>query len=178
MHAYPNAGLPNAMGGYDEDPDTFAKNVMGFITNGLCNMVGGCCGTTPDHIRAMKEAIEAIGAGPRKIPASTGKLMLSGLKEFVLYDDIPFVNVGERCNISGSLKFKRLIAKEGNFSGALEVARDQVENGAQVLDINVDEGLIDGVSTMQKFLNLLTSEPDIATLPLMIDPDARAEDAG
>ena len=169
VHAYANAGLPNAMGGYDEDPQTFARNSMEFVTDSLVNMVGGCCGTTPDHIRALVDAIEESGAKPRVPAARTHKLMLSGLKEFIFYDDIPFVNVGERCNLSGSLKFKRLMVKEKNYDAALEVAREQVQNGAQVLDINVDDGLIDGVEVMGKFLRLLTSDPDISTVPLMID---------
>lgn len=169
VHAYPNAGLPNAMGGYDEDPDIFAANAMTFIMDGLCNMVGGCCGTTPAHIRALVSAIETSGFKTRKVPESTHRLMLSGLREFVLYEGIPFVNIGERCNISGSLKFKRLICKEGNFAAALEVARDQVENGAQILDLNVDEGLTDGIVTMRRFVNLLGSEPDISNIPFMID---------
>ena len=169
VHAYPNAGLPNAMGGYNEDPQIFAKNCSSFITDKLVNCIGGCCGTTPDHIRALKEAVQRIETPLREVPSSSGKLMLSGLKEFILFDDIPFVNVGERCNISGSQAFKKLLITENNYEAALKVAREQVQNGAQVLDINVDEGMIDGKSVMEKFLRLLTTDPEIATVPLMLD---------
>lgn len=169
VHAYPNAGLPNAMGGYDEDPEQFATNVMGFIRSRLLNMVGGCCGTTPAHINALVRRIEKEKIPRREIPKPIDKLILSGLKEFVLYDNIPFVNIGERCNLSGSIKFHRLMVKEKNYDAALEIAREQVNNGAQVLDINVDDGMIDSVAVMEKFLKLLTSDPEISTLPIMID---------
>jgi 5-methyltetrahydrofolate--homocysteine methyltransferase len=169
VHAYPNAGLPNAMGGYDEDPEQFATNVMGFIRSRLLNMVGGCCGTTPAHIAALVRKIEQERIPPRQIPKPLNKMMLSGLKEFIFYDNIPFVNIGERCNLSGSIRFHRLMVKEKNYDAALEVAREQVNNGAQVLDINVDDGMIDSVAVMEKFLKLLTSDPEISTLPIMID---------
>ena len=119
VSAYPNAGLPNAMGGYDEDPETFTNNAMELVKADLINMIGGCCGTTADHIRRLVEEIRRSNSRPRPIPKSNGKLHLSGLKAFVLYDNIPFMNVGERCNISGSLRFKRLLARDGNYSAAL-----------------------------------------------------------
>lgn len=169
VHAYPNAGLPNAMGGYDEDPEIFAQNCASFITDKLVNCIGGCCGTTPVHIRALKKIVDSLSTPLREIPERTGKLMLSGLKEFILFDDIPFVNVGERCNISGSLKFKKLLITQNNYEASLKVAREQVQDGAQVLDINVDEGMIDSLAVMQKFLRMLTTDPEISTLPLMLD---------
>lgn len=169
VHAYPNAGLPNSMGGYDEDADQFAHNAMTFVTNKLVNMIGGCCGTTPDHIRALKKAIVDSKVFPREIPKPLGHLMLSGLREFIFTENIPFINIGERCNISGSLRFKKLLITDNNYEAALNVARDQVTNGAQILDVNVDEGMIDSVAVMAKFLKMLNSDPDIASVPLMID---------
>lgn len=164
--AYPNAGLPNAMGGYDETPDTFAANVKAFAQEGLVNMLGGCCGTTPAHIAALVEATKGFPPRERK-PAST-KMMLSGMAEFIHGDHIPFINVGERCNISGSAKFKKLI-KADKWEEATAVAKDQVENGAQILDFNLDDGLIDGKKAMTKFMRLALSDPDIAKVPIMID---------
>lgn len=169
VHAYPNAGLPNAMGGYDETPEMFAKNCMRFLSNQLVNMIGGCCGTTPEYIKALKDAVTSSNFPIRSIPASSNKLMLSGLKEFILFDDIPFVNIGERCNISGSLRFKKLLITENNYEASLQVAREQVQNGALILDINVDDGMVDGKSVMEKFLRLMTTDPEIASVPLMID---------
>lgn len=169
VHAYPNAGLPNAMGGYDETPEAFATNCMSFINEKLVNMIGGCCGTTPDYIRAVKQALEKFQSPIRPIPQKINKLMLSGLKEFILFDDIPFVNIGERCNISGSLKFKKLLITDNNYEASLQIAREQVQNGAQVLDINLDDGMIDSKAVMEKFLRLLTTDPEISTLPLMLD---------
>ena len=164
--AYPNAGLPNELGGYDETPDRTATLVGEFAAAGLVNVVGGCCGTTPAHIAAIAEAVE--GAAPRRVPTRTPRLELSGLEPFALTDDIPFVNVGERTNITGSAKFRRLI-KDNEYGEALEVALQQVENGAQIIDVNMDDGLIDGVEAMTTFLNLIASEPDIARVPIMID---------
>jgi len=164
--AYPNAGLPNELGGYDET----AAQTSGFVAEwadvGLLNVVGGCCGTTPAHIRAIADAVE--GTTPRAIPIRTPRLELSGLEPFALTDDIPFVNIGERTNITGSAKFRRLI-KDNEYGEALVVALQQVESGAQIIDVNMDDGLIDGVQAMTTFLNLIASEPDIARVPIMID---------
>jgi 5-methyltetrahydrofolate--homocysteine methyltransferase len=164
--AYPNAGLPNEFGGYDETPEFMARQLEGFARDGFLNIVGGCCGSTPDHIRAIKEAVSKYK--PRKIPEVSTFLRLSGLEPFTLTEDIPFVNIGERTNVTGSAKFRKLITA-GDYTAALEVARDQVQNGAQVIDINVDEGLLDSQKVMVEFLNLLAAEPDIARVPLMID---------
>jgi len=164
--AYPNAGLPNAFGLYDETPDEMARQIAEFARSGLVNVVGGCCGSTPAHIRAIAEAVEGIA--PR-VPAAPPRLMrLSGLEPFTLGKDIPFVNVGERTNVTGSAKFRKLVTA-GDYSGALVVARDQVANGAQIVDVNMDEGLIDSGRVMIEFLNLVASEPDIARVPVMID---------
>jgi len=164
--AYPNAGLPNELGGYDERPTTTAGFIAEFAEAGLLNVVGGCCGTTPQHIEAITDAV--AGALPRPVPTRTPRLELSGLEPFALTDDIPFVNVGERTNITGSAKFRRLI-KNNEYAEALDVARQQVENGAQVIDVNMDDGLIDGVEAMTTFLNLIATEPEIAKVPIMID---------
>ena len=164
--AYPNAGLPNEFGLYDESPEYMAGLVKEFAESGLVNILGGCCGTTPDHIHAIAKAIEGIA--PRVTPTIEPMLRLSGLEPFVLTPDIRFVNVGERTNVTGSAKFRKLI-KEGDFSTALDVARDQVANGAQIIDINMDEGLLDSQAAMVDYLNLIAAEPDIARVPVMID---------
>jgi 5-methyltetrahydrofolate--homocysteine methyltransferase len=164
--AYPNAGLPNEFGQYDETPEMMARQVEGFAREGLVNVVGGCCGSTPDHIRAIAEAVSKYP--PRALPEHVPFMSLSGLEPFVLTKDIPFVNVGERTNVTGSAKFRKLITN-ADYSAALAVARDQVENGAQVIDINMDEGLIDSEKAMVEFLNLIAAEPDIARVPVMID---------
>ncbi len=164
--AYPNAGLPNEFGQYDETPEMMARQVEGFVRDGLVNIVGGCCGSTPEHIRAIAEAVK--GYKPREIPEHKPFMSLSGLEPFVLTREIPFVNVGERTNVTGSAKFRKLITA-GDFTAALAVARDQVENGAQIIDINMDEGLIDSEKAMVEFLNLIAAEPDIARVPVMID---------
>ena len=164
--AYPNAGLPNEFGQYDETPDMMAAQVAEFAREGLVNVVGGCCGSTPEHIRAIAEAVK--GFEPRKVPEHKSFMSLSGLEPFVLTKDIPFVNVGERTNVTGSAKFRKLITA-GDYTAALAVARDQVENGAQIIDINMDEGLIDSQKAMVEFLNLIAAEPDIARVPVMID---------
>ena len=164
--AYPNAGLPNEFGAYDEGPEFMASQIETFARDGLVNIVGGCCGTTPDHIRAFAEVVAKYK--PRAIPQIEPQLRLSGLEPFTLTKDIPFVNVGERTNVTGSARFRKLITA-GDYTAALEVARDQVANGAQVIDINMDEGLIDSEKVMVEFLNLLAAEPDIARVPLMID---------
>ena len=164
--AYPNAGLPNEFGLYDESPEYMAGLVKGFAESGLVNILGGCCGTTPSHIHAIAEAI--VGIKPRRVPEIEPMLRLSGLEPFALTPDIRFVNVGERTNVTGSAKFRKLI-KEGDLAAALDVARDQVANGAQVIDVNMDEGLLDSQQAMVDFLNLVAAEPDIARVPVMID---------
>ncbi len=164
--AYPNAGLPNEFGLYDESPEYMASLVGEFAESGLVNIVGGCCGTTPPHIHAIAKRV--AGLAPRKIPEIAPLLRLSGLEPFALTKEIRFVNVGERTNVTGSAKFRKLI-KEGDFSAALDVARDQVVAGAQVIDINMDEGLLDSEQAMVTFLNLVAAEPDIARVPVMVD---------
>ena len=166
VSAHPNAGLPNAFGGYDETPEETAAFLKEFAESGLINITGGCCGTTPDHIRAIYNAVKDIP--PRKIPEIKPACRLSGLEPFNIYDDSLFVNVGERTNVTGSKKFLRLIREE-NFAEALDVARQQVESGAQIIDINMDEGMLDSEGAMVHFLNLVASEPDISRVPIMID---------
>jgi 5-methyltetrahydrofolate--homocysteine methyltransferase len=164
--AYPNAGLPNEFGQYDESPEAMAAQIEDFAREGLVNVVGGCCGSTPEHIRAIAAA---VAKHPPRKPVKVPPLMrLSGLEPFTLTKDIPFVNVGERTNVTGSARFRKLI-KAGDYSTALDVARDQVENGAQIIDINMDEGLIDSQKIMVEYLNLIAAEPDIARVPVMID---------
>ena len=164
--AYPNAGLPNEFGHYDEGPQAMAAQLGEFAASGLVNIVGGCCGTTPDHIRAIATAV--AGKRPRPIPQIAPLLRLSGLEAFTLTPQIPFVNVGERTNVTGSARFRKLITA-GDFAAALAVAREQVDNGAQIIDVNMDEGLLDSEKAMTTFLNLLAAEPDIARVPVMID---------
>jgi len=164
--AFPNAGLPNEFGLYDESPEYMAELVGEFARSGLVNIVGGCCGTTPDHIGAIAKAMQ--GVAPREIPQIAPLLRLSGLEPFTLTSDIPFVNVGERTNVTGSAKFRKLITA-GDYAAALDVARDQVANGAQVIDVNMDEGLLDSKQAMIDFLNLVAAEPDIARVPVMVD---------
>ena len=164
--AYPNAGLPNAFGNYDENPEQMAEQIREFAAAGIVNIVGGCCGSTPAHIHALAEAVK--GLKPRAIPEIAPQMRLSGLEPYTLSPEIPFVNIGERTNVTGSAKFRKLI-KAGDYTAALAVARDQVVNGAQILDVNMDEGLIDSQAAMVEFLNLVAAEPDIARVPLMID---------
>jgi len=166
LSVYPNAGLPNEMGYYDESPNYMASVLKDFAENGFINIVGGCCGTTPDHIKAIAEIVKDFK--PREIPEQKRYLRLSGLEPVVVYPDSNFMNIGERTNVTGSKKFARLI-KENKYDEALSVARDQVEGGAQVLDVNMDEGMLDSEEVMTKFINLLQAEPDIAKLPIMID---------
>ncbi len=168
VSAHPNAGLPNPLSdtGYDEQPETTARLVKEFATSGFLNIAGGCCGTSPAHIKAIADALKDVP--PRKIPELEHKCRLSGLEPFNIGDDSLFVNVGERANVTGSAKFKRLIL-EGLYEEALEVAKQQVETGAQVIDVNMDEAMLDGEAAMVKFLNLVASEPDICKVPLMID---------
>jgi 5-methyltetrahydrofolate--homocysteine methyltransferase len=166
ISAHPNAGLPNEMGEYDESPEQMGEVIDGFLRDNLINIIGGCCGTTPDHIRVIAE--HASKYRPRVIPDVGQTLKLSGLEPMNINAQTNYVNIGERCNVSGSKMFARLI-RSGDYDAALSVARDQVENGAQVIDVNVDEGMIDGVEVMRTFLNLMAAEPDISRVPVMID---------
>ncbi|WP_426417461.1 methionine synthase [Aestuariirhabdus sp. LZHN29] len=166
VSAHPNAGLPNEFGEYDETPEEMVAVVEEFAASGFLNIIGGCCGTTPDHIRQISEAMAKHA--PREIPEIKPALRLAGLEPFNVDGDSLFVNVGERCNVTGSARFKRLILEE-DYDTALEVAAEQVENGAQVIDVNMDEGMLDAVAAMTRFLNLIASEPDISRLPIMVD---------
>ncbi|MFA6966174.1 methionine synthase [Bosea sp. (in: a-proteobacteria)] len=164
--AYPNAGLPNEFGMYDESPEATAEMLAEFADAGLVNVVGGCCGTTPGHIQAIAQAV--AGKAPRQVPVIKPYLRLAGLEPFTLDETIPFVNIGERTNVTGSAKFRKLVTA-GDYAAALDVARDQVANGAQVIDINMDEGLLDSQAAMTEFCNLIASEPDISRVPIMVD---------
>ncbi len=164
LHA--NAGLPNAFGEYDESPETMASVVGEFAESGFLNIVGGCCGTTPEHVRVLAEVVQACP--PRQIPSIQKACRLSGLEPLIIDESSLFVNVGERTNVTGSIRFADLIRND-NYTAALEVARDQVLNGAQIIDVNMDEGMLDAEAAMVKFLNLIASEPDIARVPVMID---------
>ena len=166
VSAHPNAGLPNELGEYDETPESMATEIGEWARSGFLNIVGGCCGSTPDHIRAICKAVEPYP--PRLVPNIPKACRLSGLEPCTIDKNSLFVNVGERANVTGSARFKRLI-KEENYEEALKVARQQVENGAQIIDINMDEGLLDSKEVMVKFLNLVASEPDIAKVPIMVD---------
>ena len=166
VSAHPNAGLPNAFGEYDESAEAMAAEIDEWARSGFLNIVGGCCGTTPDHIRAIADAVAKYP--PRQVPETVPACRLSGLEPCNITDDSLFVNVGERANVTGSAKFKRLVL-EGNYGEALEVCREQVENGAQVIDINMDEAMLDGERAMVTYLNLLAAEPDIARVPVMLD---------
>ncbi|MGJ7067175.1 methionine synthase [Morganella morganii] len=166
VSTHPNAGLPNAFGGYDLDAANMADYIREWAQSGLLNIVGGCCGTTPDHIRAIAQAVADIP--PRVIPERPVACRLAGLEPLTIDENSLFVNVGERTNITGSARFKRLI-KEGNYQEALDIARNQVENGAQIIDINMDEGMLDSQAAMVRFLNMISGEPDIARVPIMID---------
>jgi 5-methyltetrahydrofolate--homocysteine methyltransferase len=165
---YPNAGLPNPMAetGFDEQPQDTSALLKEFAESGFVNIAGGCCGTTPDHIRAIAQQVKGIA--PRRVPASDHRMKLSGLEPFIIDDASLFVNVGERTNVTGSKAFARLILNE-QYDEALSVARQQVENGAQIIDINMDEAMLDSVAAMTRFLNLIAGEPDIAKVPIMID---------
>lgn len=171
VSVHPNAGLPNVMGGYDETPETFAEAARDFMGEGLINIYGGCCGTTPAHIKAIAEAAKEYK--PREIVSDADNTIiprctLSGLEPLLLDENTGFVNIGERTNVAGSAKFKKLIQAE-NYEEALSIARAQVDAGAQVIDVCMDDGLIDGVKAMTTFLNLIASEPEIARVPIMID---------
>jgi len=166
VSAHPNAGLPNEFGEYDQTDQEMAAIILEFAQSGFLNIVGGCCGTTPAHIRAIAKTLE--GKAPRKIPELPVACRLSGLEAFNFDKSSLFINVGERTNITGSAKFKRLILEE-DYDTALDVAREQVENGAQIIDINMDEGMLDSKQAMVKFLHLVTAEPDISKVPIMVD---------
>ncbi len=163
---YPNAGLPNAFGGYDETPEQTASFLEEFASAGFANLLGGCCGTTPDHIRAIAEAVKDVA--PRSLPSPEKLSFFSGLETLTLRPESNFLMVGERTNVTGSKRFARLIT-EGNYSEALRIAREQVQGGANVIDINMDEGMLDGEAAMTRFLNLVATEPDIARVPIMVD---------
>ncbi|MFN3841724.1 MAG: methionine synthase [Rehaibacterium terrae] len=176
VSCHPNAGLPNAFGEYDESPETMAGTLREFAEAGLLNIVGGCCGTTPAHIAAIAEAVR--GLPPRAVPSLPRHTRLAGLEPFVIGPQTNFVNVGERTNVTGSAQFRKLIA-EGRYEDAVAVARQQVENGAQVLDVNMDEGMLDSEAAMTRFLHLIAAEPDIARIPVMIDSSSfRVIEAG
>ncbi|MDA0144394.1 methionine synthase [Vibrio sp. RW] len=166
VSAHPNAGLPNAFGEYDLSPEDMAEHVKEWAESGFLNLIGGCCGTTPEHIRQMAEAVE--GVTPRQLPDLPVSCRLSGLEPLTITKESLFVNVGERTNVTGSARFKRLI-KDELYDEALSVAREQVENGAQIIDINMDEGMLDAEACMVKFLNLCASEPEISKVPVMVD---------
>ena len=166
VSVYPNAGLPNEFGEYDDSPDYMASQIADFAKSGFVNIVGGCCGTTPQHIKAIAEAVKTLK--PRLRPAKHHELLLSGLEPLRVNSTTGFINIGERTNVTGSKKFARLI-KEGNYDEALSIARQQVESGAQVIDINVDEGMLDSEQVIKEFLNLIASEPEISRVPVMID---------
>ena len=166
VSAHPNAGLPNEFGEYDESAEEMAAIVTEFAQSGLVNIIGGCCGTTPAHIRAIAESVAKFPV--RDIPQIAPACRLSGLEPFNITADSLFVNVGERCNVTGSARFKRLVL-EGDYNTALDVARQQVEDGAQIIDINMDEGMLDAIEAMTTFLKLVATEPDISRIPLMID---------
>ena len=166
VSAHPNAGLPNAFGEYDETPEDMAGEIKEWATSGFLNIIGGCCGTSPAHISAIREVVQNVA--PRKIPELERQCRLSGLEPMHIGKDSLFVNIGERTNVTGSARFRRLI-KEGDFDTALNVARQQVENGAQIIDINMDEGMLESQEAMVRFLLLIASEPDISRVPIMID---------
>jgi 5-methyltetrahydrofolate--homocysteine methyltransferase len=166
VNVHPNAGLPNAFGEYDLSPEGMAKEIDDWARAGFLNIVGGCCGSTPDHIKAIADAVSA--RAPRKLPEIPAECRLAGLEPFNIGDDSLFVNVGERANVTGSAVFKRLII-DGQFDKALDVCREQVENGAQIIDVNMDEAMLDGKAAMTTYLNLVASEPDIARVPVMVD---------
>ncbi|MCK5339135.1 MAG: homocysteine S-methyltransferase family protein, partial [Bacteroidales bacterium] len=163
---HPNAGLPNQFGEYDDTPEQMAPLMKDFLDNNFVNIIGGCCGTTPGHIRVFAELAEK--ASVRKVPEKDNSLQLSGLEPLLVFPGSNFINIGERTNVSGSMKFARLIREE-KYEEALSVARQQVENGAQVIDINMDDAMLDAKEAMVFFLNMLATEPDIARVPVMID---------
>jgi len=166
VSVYPNAGLPNRFGEYDESPEKMSVFIRDFLASGFANIIGGCCGTTPDHIRLFAEA--ASDATPRQVPPAKHELSLSGLEPLTVFKGSNFINIGERTNVSGSRQFARLIRDE-KYEEALVVARQQVENGAQIIDVNMDEAMLDSEKAMTRFLNMVASDPDVAKVPIMID---------
>ena len=166
ISAYPNAGLPNSLGEYDQTPEDMASEVKEYIDEGLVNIIGGCCGTTEEYIAKYMPLVE--GVKPHVPVSETKTFSLSGLELLEQSAEVKFINVGERCNVAGSRKFLRLI-NEKNYEEALEIARKQVEDGALVIDVNMDDGLLDAKEEMKTFLNLVMSDPDIARVPIMID---------
>jgi 5-methyltetrahydrofolate--homocysteine methyltransferase len=168
VSCYPNAGLPNTFGGYDESPQSMAADILGFAQDGFVNIVGGCCGSTPAHIKAIADAVRHVAPRIPPLTLYSGFSILSGLEPFRIGSYTNFVNIGERCNVAGSKKFLRLI-KENKYEEALQVAKEQVENGAQIIDVNFDEGMLDAASCITHFLYLLASEPDVARVPVCVD---------
>ncbi|MDR3094077.1 MAG: methionine synthase [Bacteroidales bacterium] len=166
ISVHPNAGLPNQLGGYDQTPEEFTDIIRDFVRHGFVNIVGGCCGTTPAHIEGIARAVKDVA--PHVVPARPKALLLSGLEPLVADESKNFMNIGERCNVAGSAKFARLI-REGNLEEAVGIARNQAETGAQVIDVNMDDAMLDAVASMTAFLNLLASEPEAARLPVMVD---------
>ena len=166
VSVHPNAGLPNAFGGYDETPDFMAEHLGEFARAGLVNVVGGCCGTTPEHIRAIAAAVEGVAARP--LPEIERRCRLSGLEPLSFGQLTGFVNIGERTNVAGSARFKKLVTA-GDYAAALEVARQQVANGAQMIDVNMDEAMLESKEAMETYLKLVAVEPDIARVPIVID---------
>lgn len=166
-HAYPNAGLPNAMGGYDLSPKDMAKSLKEWAQDGLVNAIGGCCGTTPDHIKAFAEAVKGM-VPARKIPDHPNHMRLCGLEPFEINPSSMFANIGERCNVAGSIRFKKLIVAN-DWGKAAEIAQNQVESGAQLLDVNFDDGMLDGEDCMRKFCNLIATEPEVCKIPVVVD---------
>jgi len=166
LHCYPNAGLPNAFGGYDEDPPTTSRLLKEFAEAGFLNAAGGCCGTGPEHIRQIREALEGIA--PRQVPPRATRTHFSGLEPFEITPESGFVMVGERTNVTGSIRFRRLI-ESGDFTSAVQVALEQVRGGANLLDVNMDADLLDSEIAMVRFLNLIATEPEIARIPVMVD---------
>ena len=166
VSVHPNAGLPNQFGEYDQTPQEMAKIIKEFSEENLFNIVGGCCGTTPEHIKTIKNILNH--SNPRKIPTSSNSMLLSGLEPLQIKQDSLFINIGERTNVTGSAIFRKLI-EANDYEKAIQIARQQIENGAQIIDINMDEGMLDSKSAMIKFLNLIAGEPDISRVPIMID---------
>ena len=166
VSVYPNAGLPNAFGGYDETPEQIAAELGSMARDGLANLIGSCCGTTPEHTRAIAQAV--AGVTPRPIPEKRRYTLLSGLETVEIRPDSNFINIGERTNVTGSARFRKLI-QDNDYDAALTVARQQVEDGAQLIDVNMDEGMLDSEAAMRRFLNFIASEPSIARVPIMID---------
>ncbi len=166
ISVYPNAGLPNRFGEYDESPEKMSVFIRDFLASGFANIIGGCCGTTPDHIQLFAEA--ASDAKPRQVPPKKHELSISGLEPLTIFKGSNFINIGERTNVSGSRQFARLI-RDGKYEEALVVARQQVENGAQIIDVNMDEAMLDSENAMTRFLNMVASDPDVAKVPVMID---------